>query len=115
MDAMAQNKTFAIFTAGVLLTLLLGSIVWASLESNVLVGFGQLMDTRWGVATLVDIYIALTFIGIWMGVMENSLAKGMVLTLALYLLGNIVTLIYFVYRVIRCRSLKEVFTPEKGT
>lgn len=95
-----------------LLILLLGCIVWASMESDVFVGLEQLMANRWGLTTLVDIYIALTFIGVWIGVMENSVIKGVVWTISLYLLGNVATLIYFIYRATKSSSFSEIFLPK---
>tara|TARA_B100000686_G_scaffold168123_1_gene175566 strand:+ start:10839 stop:11171 length:333 start_codon:yes stop_codon:yes gene_type:complete len=102
----------SICLAGVFLILLSGLILWASMESNVMDGFQQLIETRWGMTTLVDIYIALTFIGTWIGVMENSLAKGILWTLALYIIGNIATLVYFIYRASKYRSLNGIFLPQ---
>ena len=101
-----------ILLAATLLILLLGCIVWASMDSNVFVGLDQLMANRWGLTTLVDIYIALTFIGIWIGVMENSVIKGVVWTITLYLLGNLATLAYFIYRAIKSSSFTEIFLPK---
>ena len=109
---MKNIKFISVLVASFLLVFLVAVIVWASLQSNVFVGFDQLIETRWGVATLVDIYIALTFIGVWIGVMENSVIKGIVWTLALYIFGNIATLIYFVYRATKSRSFTEIFLPK---
>lgn len=109
---MKNIKFISVLVASFLLVFLIAVIVWASLESNVFIGFEQLMATRWGLATLVDIYIALTFIGVWIGVMENSVIKGLAWTLTLYVLGNIATLIYFVYRATKSRSFTEIFLPK---
>ena len=98
-----------ILLAVALLILLMGCIVWASMESDVFVGLEQLMANRWGLTTLVDIYIALTFIGVWIGVMENSVIKGVVWTISLYLLGNLATLVYFIYRATKSSSFTEIF------
>ncbi len=108
-----KNKNFpSILLAGFLLIALLWIIVWASIESNVFVGVEQLIAIRWGIATLVDIYIALTFIGVWIGVMENSVMKGIAWTFALYILGNIATLVYFIYRATKSRSFRDIFWPK---
>lgn len=112
LENMNNIKWVTIATSSVLLILLIGIIVWASIESNVIVGFDQVLSTRWGIATMVDIYISLTFIGVWIGVMENSILKGVIWTLFLYLLGNIVTLGYFIVRIVRSRLFIEVFLPK---
>ncbi len=110
-----KNKNFlSILLAGFLLITLLWVIVWASMESNVFIGIQQLISIRWGLATLVDIYIALTFIGVWIGVMENSVIKGVAWTLTLYILGNIATLVYFIYRATKSRSFRDIFIPKIG-
>ena len=110
-------KRYKLFTVGVswfLLSALLGLIVWASIESNVLVGFNQVLSSRWGLATVFDIYIALTFIGIWIGVVESSVLKGMIWTFILYLLGNIATLVYILIRTRKSSSFNGIFIPELG-
>ena len=71
-----KNENFLLSIIAILLLIVLvGAILWASMESHVFVGVEELISFRWGLATLVDIYIALTFIGVWIGVMENSLVK----------------------------------------
>jgi len=109
---MKTKISISILLAAALLILLLGCIVWASMESDVFVGLEQLMANRWGLTTLVDIYIALTFIGVWIGVIENSVTKGVVWTISLYLLGNLATLGYFIYRATKSRSFTEIFLPK---
>ena len=109
---MKAEIIISILISGILLATLLGLIVWASIESNVFIGFEQLIGTRWGITTLVDIYIALTFIGIWIGVMENSVVKGILWVLALYTMGNIATLIYFIFRAGKNRSFNGIFLPK---
>ncbi len=83
---MIYYKSVTIASLSLLLTILTGFIIWASIESNVIIGFREVSATRWGIATLVDIYISLTFIGVWIGVIEKSLKKGIIWTLSLRVL-----------------------------
>ena len=108
---MKNENLLPIIIAVFLLIVLVGAIVWASIESHVFVGVEELISFRWGVATLVDIYIGLTFIGAWIGVMENSWIKGIVWTIILYILGNVATLAYFLYRARKTRSFRNIFIP----
>ena len=108
---MKNENLLPIIIAIFLLIILVGAIVWASIESHVFVGVEELISFRWGLATLVDIYIALTFIGVWIGVMENSWVKGIVWTISLYILGNVATLAYFLYRASKTQSFRKVFIP----
>jgi hypothetical protein len=83
----------------------------ASVESNVIVGLREVLSSRWGMATLVDIYISLTFIGVWIGVIEKSFKKGTIWTLSLYFLGNIATLIHIILRVLKSSKPTDIFLP----
>jgi hypothetical protein len=111
--SMIYFKSITIAFLAILLTTLTGFIVWASIESNVLTGFREVLSSRWGMATLVDIYISLTFIGIWIGVIEKSVTKGIIWTLSLYFWGNIATLIYIILRVLKSSKPTEIFLPSK--
>jgi len=108
---MIYYKSITITSLALLLTILSGFIVWASVESNVIVGFREVLSSRWGMATLVDIYISLTFIGVWIGIIEKSVKKGIIWTLSLYFWGNIATLIYIILRVLKSSKPTDVFLP----
>ena len=108
---MSNFNLIVIGASAFLLAFLISVIVWASLESNVFIGFEEILSTRWGIATIVDIYIALTFIGVWIGVMEGSVFKGIIWTLTLYVLGDIATLIYIIIRTYKCRTFTKFFLP----
>lgn len=113
VEQMKNENLFPGIIAVVLLIALIGAIIWASIESHVFIGVEQIISFRWGVATLVDIYIALTFIGVWIGVMENSWIKGIAWTISLYILGNVATLAYFLYRASKTKSFRKVFIPKQ--
>ena len=110
---MIYYKSVTVASLSLLLTILTGFIIWASIESNVIIGFREVLATRWGMATLVDIYISLTFIGVWIGVIEKSLKKGIIWTLSLYFWGNIATLIYIILRVLKSSKPSDIFLPAK--
>jgi len=110
---MTYYKSITIASLAILFTILAGFIFWASVESNVIVGFSEVLSSRWGMATLVDIYISLTFIGVWIGVMEKSFKKGVIWTLSLYFWGNIATLIYIILRVLKSTKPTDIFLPSR--
>jgi hypothetical protein len=110
---MIYYKSVTIASLSLLLTILTGFIIWASIESNVIIGFREVSATRWGIATLVDIYISLTFIGVWIGVIEKSLKKGIIWTLSLFFWGNIATLIYIILRALKSSKPSDIFLPVK--
>ena len=110
---MIYYKSIMIASLAILFTILTGFILWASIDSNVIVGFREVSSMRWGMATLVDIYISLTFIGVWIGVLEKSYKKGIIWTLSLYFWGNLATLIYIILRVLKSSKPIDIFLPSK--
>ena len=89
--------------------LLTGVIIWASVESNLIQGIEKLASLRWGIATFTDFYIGATFVGVWIGVMEKSVPRGIAWTLAVYILGNLVTLAYVALRVKTSNRFTDIF------
>ncbi len=98
-----------LFVCALLFIVLTGVIVWASVESNVMQGVEEMASLRWGIATFTDFYIGATFVGIWIGVMEKSVGRGIVWTLAVYILGNLVTLAYVALRARTSDKFTDIF------
>ena len=94
----------------VLFLVLTSVIVWASVESNVLKGVEEMFSLRWGIATFTDFYIGATFVGVWIGVMEKSVTRGIFYTFGVYMLGNLVTLAYIAFRVRNSQNFTDIFT-----
>jgi hypothetical protein len=93
--------------AGLLLAVLAGLIVWASVESDVVAGFGWLLSERWGVATLVDVYGGAFVVAVWMRVTTRSTAAWLGWVSALFALGHVVSLSYLLWRLWKARTLAE--------
>jgi uncharacterized BrkB/YihY/UPF0761 family membrane protein len=64
---------------GVLTALLAGLIVWASLEKNVLEIFKVMWAERWGIVTLLDLYLGFLIAGAWI-VALGGVVLGVVLS-----------------------------------
>ena len=77
---------------------LLVSIVWACLVSDVITGLQYVAADRWGVVTLLDLAVGLWFVGAWIAWREQSLLRAVPWWLGLACLGNVVTLIYLLWR-----------------
>jgi len=106
---MPNFKLPVLSVCALLFIALSGVIAWASVESNVMQGIGEIAALRWGIATFTDFYIGATFVGIWIGVMEKSVARGIVWTLAVYILGNLATLIYVGLRASTSEKFTDIF------
>ena len=82
----------------VTLVALVGSIFWAVAESDVITGLRYVASDRWGVVTLADLALGLWFVGAWIAWREQSFVRAAPWWLGLCLLGNVVTLIYLLWR-----------------
>lgn len=82
-----------------ILALMIGVTTWASLQSNVIVGFEELFATRWGIATLADAYCGFLTFYAWVFYKEKTtLARG-VWFVAIMVFGNI-AMAFYVLRVL---------------
>jgi hypothetical protein len=91
------------------MTVLISVIIWASLDKNLWEGGKLILAEPWGVATFVDLYISFTLICIFMGYLENSWAKGIILMIATYFLGSLIPLAYIL---IRFKKIKQLVSFE---
>ena len=94
------------YSAFILLTFV---IVWASLNKNVIEGGKIVLEEPWGVATFVDLYISFSLICIFMGYLEKSWGKAIILTVATFLLGSLIPLAYMIFRF---NKIKKFFNYE---
>lgn len=98
---------------GILLGLLTAAIVVASGRESVLLGLHKLLADPWGVVTLLDLGIGLLFVAAWIAVMEPSPARAAVWIVALFVLGNVVTLVFLLWRTRQAEQVRELFLPSR--
>ena len=96
---------------GLLLGLLLAAIGLASIHESVLVGLDRMLDDRWGLVTLLDLSIGLIFIAAWLAVMEPRPLPAACWIIALFLLGNVITLVFLLCRTRSAKHFHELFLP----
>ncbi len=89
---------------------LIGLIVWASLEKNVLDIFRVLFAERWGIVTLVDLYGGFLVSSIWISVLERRARRIVPWIVGILLLGNLVTALYVLWRLRGVKSVTQAFT-----
>jgi hypothetical protein len=96
---------------GILLGMLLAAVVVASGYESVLVGLRELLVMPWGIVTLLDLSVGLLFVAAWITVIEPRphCAAGWII--ALFLLGNMVMLIFLLWRTRRATCFSELFLP----
>lgn len=100
-----------VIICGILLGLLLAAIGAALSHSNPLEGLNRLLANPWGLVTLVDLSISLLFIATWLAVMEPRPLSALAWIIALFLLGNVVTLVYLLCRTRYTRHFADLFLP----
>lgn len=91
--------------------LLIGCIIASSLEMSLTAGLRRLVETRWGVTTLVDLYGGLLVVLVWIACCERRWTRTLAWGIGLALLGNLATLVYVARRAQRARTVREVFMP----
>ena len=106
-------KFYTIFICAFLFIFLGIGIYWASIDSNVFQGAIEIFSLRWGLITVIDFYIGATVIGVWIGVLEKSVFRGLFWVLFIYLLGNLATLVYLIRRAWTSKMFSDIFIPTK--
>lgn len=97
----------------VILTIILGiftyACFWAGTEKSLFDGFAVVLDERWGVVTLIDLYAGFLLLAGWIAVVErNPLIAGAWIA-GLFLLGNLIGLAYVAKRAFFARSFREIY------
>ena len=90
---------------------LLALIVYSSLEMPLMAGLRATVDTRWGVTTMVDLYLGMIVFAAWIGHRERSLPRTLAWVVGLCLLGNLVTLVYLLMASLRASSVEDLLRP----
>lgn len=99
----------ALLIACVLLALgLVALIVWSSLEMSLAAGLRDIVGTRWGITTMVDLYGGLGLIAAWIAWRERRAARAIPWIIGLALLGNLAALVYVAFAAVRAQSLEGV-------
>lgn len=100
-----------VIICGILLGVLLAAIFVALGHGDVWEGLSRLMTDPWGIVTLVDLSVALLFIATWMAVMEPRPLRAAAWIVALFILGNVVTLVFLLCRTRKARHFSDLFLP----
>ena len=96
--------TFVKYLSLILGLLMLYTTVETSLASNLMEEWPHLISIPWMQATLIDFYINIAFIFLWVVYRERSLAAKAGWLVALVLLGSMATAAYVF---LQSRSLRE--------
>ncbi len=89
----------------------IASIVYSAMEMGLAAGLKDIVSTRWGVTTMVDLYIGLAIVGAWIACVERRAARVIPWVVALACTGNLATVVYVAARAFRAESVREIFIP----
>lgn len=103
----------AVIICGILLGLLVAAILIASGHNHVLAGLRHIVADPWGVVTLLDLGVGLLFIAVWLALVEPSPWRAAIWIVALFVLGNVVTLAYLLWRTCKVQHWSELFLPSR--
>ncbi len=90
---------------------LIASIVYSAMEMGIVAGLRDIVSTRWGATTLVDLYVGLAFVGGWIACVERRAGRVVPWVVALVCLGNLATVVYVGIRAFRSESVRGIFIP----
>jgi len=102
-----------VIICGILLGLLLAAIVVASHHSSVLAGLQRLLADPWGLVTLLDLSVGLLVIAAWIAVLEPRGTYAAAWIIGLLLLGNVITLVFLLWRTRHARHFADLFLPSR--
>ena len=83
-----MRRALLIFCA-VVFAAMVAVTTWASLESNVALGFARVAADRWGLATLFDAYFGFLWFWLWVCWKERAWGRRLLWLMLLLALGNL--------------------------
>lgn len=105
---MQPTRLISLAAALAIMTLL-ALIVLSSLQMSIFAGLKATVDTRWGITTMVDLYLGLAIFAGWIAYREQSSARTLAWCVGLCLLGNLAALLYLFIASLRARTVDDLF------
>lgn len=100
-----------VIVLGLLLGLLVTALLMANYHSQVLAGLRYLLADPWGRVTLLNFGIGLLFVAVWIALVEPNPWRAAAWIVALFLLGNVITLAFLLCRTCQVQHWSELFLP----
>ena len=72
---------------------------------------GQILDLIWGRVTLIDLYVGVAIIAVFVFWRERSVGVSIAWLVAFVVLGNLATALYVLVASLRATSVEELLTP----
>ncbi|MGB1801016.1 MAG: DUF1475 family protein [Gammaproteobacteria bacterium] len=91
-----SNPTITKVVGYVGLLIMTAFVIYASLYGDFFQEVNILTDMAWGKVSLVDLYIGLIIFSIWVYWRESNKQTGLAWSIAILLLGNMITCLYLI-------------------
>ena len=95
---------FLAVVVGVLCISFVGLLVWASQAGAFVEEMALLASVPWGLVAIMDVYLGLFLVAIWIGYRERDLLKTAAWVVSLACLGNAITCLYILVALLRCNG-----------
>lgn len=89
------------------------AIVWAALGGDFSAEGEQILDLRWGVVSIIDLYVGAALVGTWIWWRDGPGAAAAWLIL-LVVLGHLATASYVAWRAWTVDSIQELLTGPRA-
>lgn len=81
---------------------------------SVITALTTMAETPWGLTTIVDLYLGLLVVGLWISLLERSLWRAAPWWLGLFLLGNLTTAAYVAWRCFTRATLRDALLRQQA-
>ena len=79
-------------------------LLWASQAGEFFDEMALLASVPWGLVAIMDVYLGLLLIALWIGYRERDVFKTAAWVLCLACLGNAITCLYIIVALLRCNG-----------
>lgn len=93
---------------------LLGWLWWSGMQEPGFAGFSAMLASRWGWATLLDLYLGFGLVAVWMVATSERPALGLLWAVGVLVLGNLVALAFVLRRGRRAGSWRALLLGRLG-
>lgn len=99
-----------------ILVAMIATTTWATMQSGVFTGGSAVLQSRWGIATLLDAYCGFLTFFVWVAWRERSAGARILWFVLIMTLGNIAMASYMLIQLFRLpegSSMRDLLVPRE--
>ncbi|MEO8036004.1 MAG: DUF1475 family protein [Acidobacteriota bacterium] len=100
-----------------ILVVMIATTTWATLQSSVFTGGSAVLESRWGIATLLDAYCGFLTFFVWVAWRERATGVRILWFVLIMTLGNIAMASYMLIQLFRLpagASIRDLLVGREG-